>query len=140
MKRSYLQILIVGIAVILFSLLYFYYPATHAAFYPKCIFLQITGWYCPGCGSQRAASSILHGNLGAAFQYNILFVLALPFVLFSAFAFTWNAFSKKKIRQQLFYSPLFVKTILIVVLLFGILRNIPNRPFNLLAPGSMVTS
>jgi hypothetical protein len=66
--------------------------------------------------------------------YNILFVLALPFILYSAFVFSWNTFSHRKMQQAIFYSPAFVKTVLIAVVLFGVLRNIPVSPFNLLAP------
>jgi Protein of unknown function (DUF2752) len=133
-SRSFYQIIVVSIAVITLSLLYFFYPATNTSFHPKCIFHELTGLYCPGCGSQRAASSLLHGNILQAIDYNILFVLALPFVLYSAYIFSWNAFSRQKKQQLIFHSPVFVKTILIVVILFGILRNLPLAPFNWLAP------
>ena len=70
----------------------------------KCIFHSFTGLDCPGCGSQRAASALLHGKFLQAIDYNILFVFLVPFVIYSAFVFTWNVFSNKKIRQNIFYS------------------------------------
>ena len=133
-RSSVLQISIVGIAVIVLSLLYRFYPATTSGFHPKCIFHQVTGLHCPGCGSQRAASALLRGRLLSALDHNVLFVLALPLLLYSAFVFTWNAVSESKLKQTLFYSPIFVRLLLVVVILFAILRNIHLAPFNILAP------
>lgn len=128
-KNNLTQFIVVTIAVIILSLLYFFYPAATSPFYPKCIFHSITGLDCPGCGSQRAASALLHGNILQALNYNLLFVLLVPFMLYAAFVFSWNVFSGKKIQQGIFYSPVFVKTILVLVLVFWVIRNIPMSPF-----------
>ncbi|MEO5636137.1 MAG: DUF2752 domain-containing protein [Chitinophagaceae bacterium] len=128
MNKALTQFIIVTIAVVILSLLYFFYPAANN-FYPTCIFHSLTGLDCPGCGSQRAASALLHGKIMDALDYNILFVLAVPLVCYSAFVFSWNVFSSKKIGQNIFYSTLFVKTILFLVLFFWVLRNIPVSPF-----------
>src|SRR5690349_14681636 len=129
-----IQVFIIFIAVILLSLLYFFYPASNNSFHPNCPFNQLTGYYCPGCGSQRAASALLHGHLLHAMDFNILFVCSIPFVLYSAGVFTWNAFSDRKVTQRIFYSPVFVKVFFVLVVLFFILRNIPAFPFTWLAP------
>jgi hypothetical protein len=131
---SIAQIMFITIAVIVLSLLYFFYPATSVSFHPKCIFHELTGLYCPGCGSQRATSALLHGNLMAALRFNILFVISIPFIVYSAFVYTWNAFSKKKLQQKIFHSRVFIWSCFVVVLAFGILRNLRVYPFNLLAP------
>ena len=44
-----------GLAVLFF----FLDPAKHTIF-PRCVFNSLTGYYCPGCGSQRAIHSMLH--------------------------------------------------------------------------------
>lgn len=134
MGRSVLQIILVAMAVVILSLLYRFYPATTSGLYPSCIFHQLTGLYCPGCGSQRAVSALLHGQFLLALDYNFLVVLAIPCMLYSAFIFTWNTISSFKMKQSLFYSTVFVKFVLVVVLLFSISRNIHYAPFDVLAP------
>lgn len=58
-------------------LLYLFEPSsTH--FFPVCPFYGITGLECAGCGSTRALYHLLHGDLGQAMRFNILFVLAIP--------------------------------------------------------------
>jgi hypothetical protein len=128
------KFILVSIAVIALSLLYFLYPATNTSFYPACIFHSLTGLYCPGCGSQRAASALLHGDLSRAIGLNILFVLCIPLIVYSGFVYTWNIFNHKKMHQAIFYSPIFIKIFLGMVLLFWVLRNIPTAPFKYLAP------
>jgi hypothetical protein len=128
------RLIIVSTAGIFLCLLYFFYPAFHYDFYPPCIFHKLTGLYCPGCGSQRAASALLHGQWTRAFGYNFLMVLSLPWIGYSAFAYTWNVFSPKKMNQAIFHSPVFIWTALTLVLIFWIARNIPVLPFTVLAP------
>lgn len=45
---------------------------------PKCIFKALTGWDCPGCGSQRAIHALLHGRIVEAWRFNAALLLALP--------------------------------------------------------------
>lgn len=60
--------------------LYVSYNPAICPLFPKCMFLQLTGLQCPGCGSQRAIHQLLHGNLVAAFHYNAFLVLILPWL------------------------------------------------------------
>ena len=49
--------------------------------FPKCLFLQLTGFRCPGCGSQRVIHSLLTGDISAAFRYNAFMVLMIPYII-----------------------------------------------------------
>lgn len=77
---------------------------------------------------------MLNGDITLALGYNMLFVLFLPFMLYSAGVTVNNIFRKQKIRQQIFRSQSFTLATLAVVLLFWILRNIQIAPFAWLAP------
>jgi len=64
------------------------YPPASTPWYPKCVFKQLSGLDCPGCGITRALHHLLHGRIEEAFYLNaFLFVLmgvalaALPSVL-----------------------------------------------------------
>lgn len=54
-------------------------PSTH--FFPRCMFLSLTGLECPGCGSQRAIHSMLTGNIAQAWHYNAFLVTAFPIII-----------------------------------------------------------
>ncbi len=122
--------LIGSAAVIGILLLYFFLDARKYPF-PRCPFFTITHFYCPGCGSQRALSSLLHGQVIEAFRYNSLLVVFIPFLLYSGFV--QLRYSGKQ-TVLLFYKPFFVHIVLAVVLLFWMLRNLPFYPFSILAP------
>lgn len=116
--------------VLLALLIYFFFDARQGGF-PACPLHSITGWYCPGCGSQRALSSLLHGKVLEAMHNNILMILFLPLLSYSAFINLRYAGDR---TMKLWYSPTFVKIVLALVLLFWFLRNIPHYPFSILAP------
>lgn len=132
MKNSYLQIIVIGTAVSVLALLYYFIDARSEAIFPRCPFYMLTGWLCPGCGSQRAISALLHVEIMQAIRYNIMLVVALPFLGYSAFVFLWNTMQSRKIEQSVFYSPVFPKIVLVAIIVFTIARNIPSFPFDYL--------
>lgn len=54
-------------------------PATTP--FPRCPFLMLTGWQCPGCGSQRAAHALLNGDIAGAWELNAVMVCLLPLIV-----------------------------------------------------------
>lgn len=48
-----------------------------------CLFRNLFGVECPGCGMIRAISSVFHGNFAQAFQYNKLVVIVLPLLCYT---------------------------------------------------------
>lgn len=113
----------------------FYYSTNpnDADFFPKCILYSTTGIYCPGCGSQRATHQLLNLNIFGVLRHNVLYFISL-FILGYHFIVTGiNAFFKKDIYNYM-YHPKTPLVILVMIVIFWILRNIPYYPFNLLAP------
>ena len=89
---------------------------------PKCMFYQWTGLYCPGCGSTRALSALLHGDIRASLHNNVLLI---PGGLLLVVLIVKPGISLKR--------PVAV-TIAAIVIAYAVLRNIPVAPFSYLAP------
>ena len=115
-------------------LLYIFVYPHYAVYFPKCMFYTFTGFHCPGCGSQRAFIALLHGDILTAMHNNLLLLFFLPFLFYILFIFLHNLFIANKWQTKVFKTVLSAKQVLIIVLLFLILRNIPVYPFTLLAP------
>ena len=114
--------------------LYFHDPYSYPL---PCLFYLATGFYCPGCGSGRACYSILHLRFADAFCYNPLMTILLPLIglYIAARAVDWVITGGDHIDGK--QSVNVLVGILVVVLVYGILRNIPIFPFTLLAPGGL---
>ena len=111
-------------------------PATSGVF-PPCPVRYLTGWYCPGCGSLRAIHQLLHGNLQAAWAMNPLAVILLPFLLYGLASHVLLEFRGRGLPQT-FLPAVWIRALCVVIILFGVARNLPLHPLNLLAPGVML--
>lgn len=112
-----------AVAIVLAALVTLYGlfdPATSP--FPRCPFHALTGFDCPGCGSQRAIHSLLHLDVAAAWRYNALLVISLPFVAGMLFAGMFRT------RYPRFYNAMnsrqVILTSLAVILGWSMLRNI----------------
>jgi hypothetical protein len=116
--------------------LYFFDPATSGVF-PPCPVRYLTGWYCPGCGSLRALHQLLQGNLRAAWALNPLTVVLLPFLAYGTVSYGLFELRGRRL-PQLFLPAVWIRALCAVIILFGIARNIPVHPFELLAPAGVL--
>ncbi|QQX77459.1 DUF2752 domain-containing protein [Aequorivita iocasae] len=117
-----------------FFIVYFFYNPSENYFFIPCPFNYITGFFCPGCGSQRAIHLLLHGDVYGAFRFNPLMVLTLPILIYGVGITIANWIFGTRYRFMLFYSKLFVFGYFGVAILYWVLRNLPIYPFHLLAP------
>ncbi len=111
---------------------YFINPST--SFFIPCPMYYFTGFYCPGCGSQRAIHLLLHGDIIGAFRFNPLMVLTIPIMVYGVGITAANWIFGTSYRLLLFYSKVFIFGYFGLAILYWILRNLPFYPFNLLAP------
>jgi len=121
----------VAVAAVLGSgaVLFFFNPSTHG-FYPVCLFHELTGLNCPGCGGTRAAYQLLHGHLLPALRDNALFILTLAGLMVHG---AW--FAARKIRHQpvtLAVPPKVLWAYLVFAIAFSVLRNL--SAFSFLSP------
>lgn len=124
-----LLIVITGLAGLFFVL----DPARHEIF-PRCLFNSITGYYCPGCGSQRAIHSLLHFDFAGVVSYNFLFIPAFLLILYHYTHPVLNGFFSWKL-PNIFYFKSTPWIIFCVVIIFWVMRNLPFYAFSVLAPG-----
>ena len=96
-------------------------------FLPVCPLHAVTGLYCPGCGATRATRALLHGDLAAAWNFNPLVVASLPLLALLLLSARYST-------RPLGASPWLAWSVLTIIVLFGIARNIPIAPFTALAP------
>lgn len=122
--------LALGLAV--FALFFQFNPAGQI-FYPLCIFHQVTGLNCPGCGSLRALHQLAHGHLAAALRCNAPLILALPVLAFFLARRGWRRLAGKPLPRPVIRGSWIVFFVGVLVL-FGILRNLPFPPFTYLSP------
>jgi hypothetical protein len=131
-RQSLERIAIAGGLTALSTILFAFNPAV-SVFYPPCPFHFLTGFYCPGCGTLRALHQLLHGNLLAAMKLNVLTVILVPFIGYG-FVFYITAGIKSRSLPKIFIPAALIWILFGVIILFGILRNIPAEPFSFLAP------
>jgi hypothetical protein len=127
---------VVFAAALAFAVLRGLDPAASSLF-PPCPIHALTGWYCPGCGSLRAMHQLLNGHLEAAFAMNPLAIIAFPFLIYGL-ASQVSLQIRGHYLPRLFIPGPWIWTLGAAIIAFGIARNIPASPFNLLAPGAML--
>ncbi len=128
MKKRIFNIIIIIILCIFFILGYFLlYNEFHIGI--PCLFYEITGLYCPGCGITRCIFFIIKGNIYEAFKYNQLIFFLLPFLVFYILVKIYYYITNKEnvlIKKIPNYTYIIL---LIITLSYGILRNLPSFPF-----------
>jgi len=111
-------------------------PAAGGIF-PPCPVHYLTGWYCPGCGSLRAFHALLHGNLVQAWAMNPLTVMLLPFLSYGLMSEALVGLRGRGLPQPTLSAGQ-IRALFVLIVVFGVVRNLPVRPFALLAPGGML--
>jgi hypothetical protein len=99
-------------------------PETSTNF-PRCPFRLLTGYLCPGCGSQRALHYILNMQLNKSLMANALLVYSIPVIIFLFFI---ESFKTKSVLAQklyaVFFHSIFILIYLGIIIVWWIFRNI----------------
>ena len=134
-KNRLKQVLLCVIGLFAFALGYYIFNRLTGIGIP-CIFHELLGIYCPGCGLSRMFFSIFELNFYQAFRYNPMWFCSLPFLgavgIDFLIAFLYN--KEPKFAKKI---PIAVWVIIMVLFIaFGIARN--TEPFAYLAPTEVV--
>ena len=133
MSKSFVTALGISAAGLMIVTVLFLFDPSGSAVYPVCLFHKLTGLNCPGCGSLRALHHLTHGELAAAFRCNPLLIISLP-VLVLGMIRGQVAPSNLRSRPFRFVQPAVAWAICFIVILFGVLRNVPGPTFAWMSP------
>ncbi|MBQ9833761.1 MAG: DUF2752 domain-containing protein [Bacilli bacterium] len=120
MRNNTFKIILYVIIFLVGSYTY-YFLYENFSFSIDCLFHKITGYYCPGCGITRMIFSIIKLEFYQAFRYNPLVFIMLIFFVFCQVI---NIILKRNYKKITFKKE-YALLLLVVVILFGIMRNIP---------------
>lgn len=73
-----------AVAALGVAVLYYIFDPGKSVFAPKCVFHELTGLDCPGCGSQRMLHALLHGDLAGAWEANAFLLCCGPLLVLMA--------------------------------------------------------
>lgn len=112
---------LVGVGLIAIIILYTLVDPNER-FMPKCMFKVLTGYDCPGCGSQRAFHAMLHGDIAAAWHYNAALFVGVPLIILLVF----RAFMHDRLPRlhRALNSSAFIKCVAAAIVVWWIGRNI----------------
>ena len=123
MKKRINKIIIRDLIIILLLVIY-YFINKKTGFYIPCIFREITGFKCPGCGITHLVFALFRLDFHEAFISNPLVFIYMPFILayFIYFDYLYVYDKKDKIFKKI---PNIVWIILIIItLIYGVIRNL----------------
>jgi Protein of unknown function (DUF2752) len=109
-------------------------PAAAGSRFPGCTFHAITGLWCPGCGLTRGAHHLLNGDLAGAMSSNVFTPFALIAIVSAWWVWARRAFGRPMRNPVERVPTWFGPALLVLVLAYGVLRNIPIGGLQALAP------
>jgi hypothetical protein len=95
---------------------------------PPCVFHSLTGLYCPGCGAARALHHLMNLEFSSAARCNLLFVAALPFLLYALVIKAIREFGLWRVPEPRL-SPNAGRALIAVVIAWWVIRNLPFSCF-----------
>src|SRR5687768_6382793 len=106
----------------------FIFDPARSGFFPRCPFRAVTGFACPGCGSTRGLYCLLQGDVVAAFNFNPLLILSLPFLFYALLRYTIAALRGRPIAWKQ-VNPRYIWVLVAAILSFWLFRNTPFYPW-----------
>jgi len=115
---------VMGILLMAAMILFYSFDPETQPLFPKCPFFLVTGYQCPGCGSQRAIHDLLHADIGSALKHNAFMVLALPYIFLGIYLAYFGGEKRFPSLERFFFGRWSAVVLLAVIIAYWILRNL----------------
>ena len=110
-----------------------YFDPSQSNFFPVCPLYALTGFACPGCGLTRGFHALFHGDVLGALDYNAMLPFFALLIGFGFVSMVYFAARGRSMPVNLLH-PTALYAFLVLLLVFGVTRNLPWYPFNVLFP------
>jgi drug/metabolite transporter (DMT)-like permease len=100
---------------------------------PVCPLYALTGFACPGCGLTRGFHALFHGDALTALDFNALIPLWTFVFGYLFLSLTLTALRGHGLPWR-WVSPSMLFGFLVLLIGFGVIRNLPYYPFSVLFP------
>ena len=111
----------------------FLFDPVKSNFFPVCPLYSLTGLACPGCGLTRGFHALFHGDVITALDFNLLLPIWAVIIGYVFISLVLLAVRGRGLPMWPSY-PKFLWGFMIVLVGFGVLRNIPVWPLTILFP------
>lgn len=112
----------VAIFVIVLATAYYFFDPVEVKWMPKCIWKVATGTDCPGCGSQRMAHALMHGDIRGAWHANAYALCMMPVIIF----LLWLEFTKGRYPKlyAIVHRPAVISSLVATIIIWWVFRNL----------------
>ena len=121
-KKRCMKVLLILGGLVSAGLL-FAYGAMHWGWWLPCVFNQITGLKCPGCGVSRMCLALLQLDFSRAFSWNPAVMICLPMLVYFVgyLSYRYVRFGDLQLKK---WQQYICWIMIAILLIFGILRNL----------------
>ena len=110
------------VLVVILAVIYYFVDPMEVRWMPKCLWKVATGTDCPGCGSQRMAHALMHGDLRGAWRANAYALCMLPLIGFMVWLDFFRGRHPRLYRRV--YAPVAVWMLGASVFVWWVARNL----------------
>ncbi|WP_347954847.1 DUF2752 domain-containing protein [Gordonia aichiensis] len=104
-------------------------PSEPGGILPPCPIKVLLNIDCPGCGATRALDALMHGDPGAAMHFNALAVVAFLALVVGYLGYVVGRWRGRPIVADWTRWRPASKAVLVLVVVWFVVRNVPVAPF-----------
>ncbi len=124
-KHKYAINAAIAVLVVAAVVLYSYNVDTlQSELAPKCLFLKLTGFKCPGCGTQRALHSLVHFDFMGVVRYNVFLLVAIPYLILLFYLQFFGGRRRFPRFARKIYGAKAIMAVFYLIIAYWILRNV----------------